>query len=1039
MPSLLLPKPPNIFDGPKPPKPYAPPEMREFGDPLATRQYIYDDALSAARAFQPISDDRYTLRLRDVDYTDPERFTRRQRKEAVLTGGTLSRRMSGVWDLLDNATGKVLESRKQVVGRVPYLTSMGTFTFRGNDYTVNHQQRLLPGIFARKKNNGELESYVNVLPGHGVSHRYSLDPKRGVFKISMGQAEMPLMPLLRLLGTTDKEFVDNWGSALYHANYAADDAGTLKKLKERLLPFADRNDPHESSWRKKLIASIERMQLDPDVTTATLGKPYNVLNRDAILAATKKLLDIQAGKADVDDRDNMAYQKVFGPEDFIAERIRRDHGRIQKQAFRQIAQAGSLGKMPSGLFTPQIEHVLIGSGLGQALEEINPAEVFDRQTRITRLGEGGIPSIESIPDESRNVQPSHLGYVDPLRTPESMRAGIDIHMARTARKGRDGKVYSLFRNQKTGKDEWVSPQQLAAGVVATTDALKWDTKRIPVINRGRHDYVTKNEVDYVFPHFENTFSALGNLIPIKSAVKGQRMSMASRMLTQALPLVKPEAPLVRGALPERPTTSFEEEFGSRMGAVRATAGGRVVAASPGSLKVRYDDGRSEEIELYDNHPFNRKTFIHQQPLVQPGQTFAPGQLLARSNFTDDSGVAALGLNLRTAYWPWYGYNYEDAVVISESAAKKMASEHMYVHDVEVSDKHRMGRNSYLRLFPQKYDRATLSKMDEKGVVRVGETVNYGDPLILAARERDRAQNKIHKKRQPGYVDSTQVWNHHDSGVVTDVVWGKKGPVVVVKSVSEMQPGDKLSGRYGDKGVVAAIIPDGQMPHDDQNRPFEILLNPNGLNSRTNPAQKTELWLGKIAAQNGKPYNFNDFEDVDDAVEYARSELRNHGLSDTEDLFDPVRQRRLKASATGTRFFMKLHHTAESKEQGRSTGGYTNEDAPAKGGESGCFTGDTAIDFFRPSDGAVARVDIEAVVTQRMPLAIPSRDQHGDPVRDEIVDWFRYEVPPTEVIEIEIGDGSGTIRLCPTRNHEMILSDGRTVLAGELQPGDELME
>lgn len=1045
----------SLLDGPKPLKPLAapalpapapltpklppiaPPDSRDFSDPREMRRLIYDDALSAASEFQPLSDDKYELRLRDVKYIDPERYTRKERKNALLTGGTLSRRMGGTWDLLDKATGKVLESQHKVVARVPYLSSMGTFTFRGNDYTVNHQQRLLPGIFAREKKNGELESYVNVLPGQGVSHRYSFDPKRSVFKMSLGQAQMPLMPLLRALGTTDKEFIDAWGPDVYNANYGIDDASTLQKLGDRLLPFADRSDPDETSRRVKLVKAVERMKLDPDVMQSTHGKPYANLNRDAILAATKKLLDIRDKKATVDDRDNMAFQRVLGPEDFISERIRRDHGRNQKLAFRKISQAGTLGKMPSGLFTPQVEQVLIGSGLGQALEEINPAEVFDRQSRITRLGEGGIPSLESIPDEARNVQPSHMGFLDPLRTPESMRAGIDLNIARRARKGRDGKVYAPFNDAKTGQESWLSPQQINNAVMTTPDALKWDTDLIPAMKNGRHDYVPKSEVQYVFPHMENAFSALGNLVPLKSAVKGQRVAMASRMLTQALPLRNAEAPLVRGAMPEDRNKSFEEDYGSKMGAVRADRGGRVVAVDGDAIKVQYDDGKTDEIELYNHHPFNRKTFIHQRAAVEPGQTFAPGQLLARSNFTDDKGVTALGLNLRTAYIPWKGYNYEDATVISQSAAKRLSSEHMYQHDVEMSPKHKLGKGSYVNLFPAKYDRATLDRLDDKGVIQVGQEVRYGDPLILAAKERDRAQNKIHKQRQPGFTDDSVTWKHHDPGIVTDVVWGKKGPVVLVKSESQMQVGDKISGRYGDKGVVAAIVPDGQMPHDENGQPFEILLNPLGIQSRTNPAQKAELWLGKVAKLTGKPYNVPDFEDIDDVTEYARNELRMNQLSGNETLVDPTRNRKIPGIATGHRFFMKLHHTAESKGQGRGTGGYTQEDAPAKGGETGCFTGDAQIDIYR--DGVPGAITIQEIYDGLVDAEVRSRDEAGTLTRDLIKDWFRYEVPPKELIELEIGTATGTVRLCSTRNHCLILADGTERLAAAIQPGAELME
>jgi len=397
------PSPAGMF-GVKPTPPLnAVPDMREFGDTKASRQYIYDASLEAAKSIDPIEDDNYSLKLSNVDWADPERFSRKRRKQAVLAGETLSRRMKGTWELYNRRTGELIEKRNQIVGAVPYLSSMGTFVNRGNEYTINHQQRLRAGVFARVKDNGELESHFNILPGKGVSHRYFLDPDKGVFKIKLGQAEMPLLPLLRAMGTTDREIRDAWGDALWQTNCGKDDgAATITKLSKRLLRQKDLEGASEGDTTRKLVERFNSMELDPEVTQRTLGKPYDRVSKEAILAATNKLLRVNRKEVAPDDRDHLAYQQFLGPEDLFAERIKRDHGNIRKQVFRDIVKAGgSLSKMKSGVMTPQMEQVLLGSGLAQALEEINPAEVFDKQTRITRLGEGGIPSIDAIPDEAR--------------------------------------------------------------------------------------------------------------------------------------------------------------------------------------------------------------------------------------------------------------------------------------------------------------------------------------------------------------------------------------------------------------------------------------------------------------------------------------------------------------------------------------------------------------------------------------------------------------------------------------------------------------
>lgn len=928
---------------PAPAAPAAPPQMREFGDARTTRQYIYEETLNAARTIDPVEDDNFQLKLANVDWHDPERFTRKQRKNAVLTGETLARRLRGTWELYDKRTGQLVQKRNQIVGAVPYLSSMGTFVHRGNEYTVNHQQRLKPGVFARVKDNGELESHFNILPGKGVSHRYFLDPESNIFKVKFGQSEVPLMPLLRAMGATDRDIREAWydpvhRDKVWQANYAKNDAGVLRKLAQRLLRRKDFEGADEGDATRRLVERFNSMELDPEVTKRTLGQPFDRVSKEAILAATGKLLKVSRKEAQPDDRDHLAYQQFYGPEDLFAERIRRDHSGIRRGIFKKLVQAGgNLDKMPSGAMTPQLEQVLVGSGLAQALEEINPAEVFDKQTRITRLGEGGIPSVDSIPDEARSVQPSHMGFMDPIRTPESFRVGVDLHMSRASRKGRDGRIYTQVRD-KTGNLVWKSPQDLADAAVTTpemhTDPFWKDMPRVPVMQGGKLEYVKRNEIEYTLPDFSAAFSPLSNLVPFMSATKPGRVSMGARYMTQALPVRNAEAPFVQGGLPGKPDVSYEDEYGKHMGAVKAEKGGRVMGFKDGVMQVKYDDGTTDDVELYQHHPFNRKTYIHQEPAVQPGETFRPGQLLAKSNYTDHTGATALGLNLRVAYFPYKGLNFEDAQVISESAAKRLTSEHMYQHDLAVTDKHKVGLKPFIALFPAKYDKKTLAKMDEKGVIRVGEKVEYGQPLVLAAKERDRAQNKIHKKRQAGYSDDSITWKHHDPGVVTDVVWGKGGPVVLVKSESQAQVGDKLSGRYGDKGVISAIVPDAEMPHDKDGKPYEVLLSPDGIITRTNPSQEIEAALGKVAAVTGKPVKVPDFDTIAELQAWADGQLRAHGIKDTEDVYWPEKGVRVPDVGTGYRFMMKLHHTAESKGQGRDSGAYSMDETPAKGGETG---------------------------------------------------------------------------------------------------------
>jgi DNA-directed RNA polymerase subunit beta len=899
---------------------------RELGNPDVLRQAIFDNVLEATQKFAPVVTPRYTLALTQPGYEGADRYTKDEEKRAILEGRTLGRRLRGTWQLLDTETGQKVDERRMTLATVPYLTPRGTFISNGSDIGMAHQMRLRPGIFTRRKESGELESHVNVARGHG--HRYFLDPETGVFRIQLQQSKIPLITVLRSLGATDSQLRKAWGNELYSANATKDDQHALKKLYKKLQYGKTPESGEELN--QGIRDAFEHMQLDPAVAEATLGKATDRVDVDTILATTQKLLAVQKGETDVDDRDAMAYQRTLGPEDILAERIGKATPAVRRMLWR-AAMSGSLERAQPGVFEKSMRGAMLDTGLGSALEEINPAELYDQMMRVTRMGEGGIPSLDAVPDEARNVQPSHLGFIDPVHTPESGKIGVDTRLAINTRKGKDGTLYSEFIDAKTGKSTWKSPQDLTKATIAFPGELEQEQPFVKAIQDGRERIVPTEEVDYQLKTMTDTFGPLASMVPLKAAAFPQRVAMGSRYLTQALPVVNAEAPLVQSGVPGS-DQSFEEQFGNRMGAVRSEVDGTVIDVSPTNIKVRDHNRRMHNIELYDNLPYNRKTFIHNTPTVEVGAKVRAGDMLAKSNFTDDQGSTALGQNVRVAYLPYKGWNYEDAIVVSESYAKRSASEHMYQNDLDLDDATKADRNAFISIFPGKLDRKQLQKYDDNGVIKRGETVNMDDPLILAVRER-RAGPKI-GRRSRAWGDASVKWDHHAPGVVTDVHVGKKGINVIVKSTQPTQVGDKFAGRYGDKGVVAAIIPDERMPQDGEGQPFEMLLNPLGIISRGNPSQLIEAALGKVAAKRGSPYKMTDFDTKEDLQRYALRELRANGLASTETVKDPENDRGIDDIATGIRYMLKLHHTAEAKLQGRATGGYSAEEAPAKGGEEG---------------------------------------------------------------------------------------------------------
>jgi DNA-directed RNA polymerase subunit beta len=920
----VLGKPPEVVN--------AAPTMRSFTDLDSTRKNIYAGILTEFSKIPEFSNNKYKLKLVSAKYLDSDKPTIAERKKAILRQETLERRLQGTWQLRD-LNDNIVDERTVTMAKVPKLTNGGTFVLNGVEYTLANQARLRPGIFTREKQNGEIEAHVNVMPGKGVSHRYTLDPEKGVFKFTLGQSSIPLFPVLKAMGATDSQMRKMWGNELFEINARADDSQVVDKLAQRMLRKNDQGLERESKVQR-LREVFNKMELDDAVTSRTLGKPYKNLSVDAMLDSTKKILAVQKREAEPDDRDAMAYQMIYGPEDFFAERVRSAY-KVMHPLLWKATFKNNLSGFPPNFMGKHINAAILSSGLGQPSEEVNNAEILGQLTRMSRLGEGGIPSLDAVPEEARSVQPSHFGYVDPLLTPESLKVGVDSRLAYSTMKGTDGKVHAKFIDVRTGKPTWKTPQEVADSVIAFPREL--DDKKASVVAAlvsGKIRYVPREKVEYTLPHMEDSFNPLVNMIPLKSTIKGQRVMMGARMLTQSLPLKDAEAPLVQSGVPGDADESFEERYGKYMGAIRSDVKGQVVKVTPDEIHVKEPDGQVKVHEIHNNLPYNRKTYLHNTPTVQVGDMVDKDSLLAKSNFTDQKGSTALGLNLRTAYIPYKGANFEDAIVVSEAAAKRLSSEHMYQHDAEFDKTIKHGKNPFIAMFPSTYDRKVLDTLDDDGVIKPGMTVEHGHPLILQVKEKDRAHNQITRGRSQLYSDGTVTWEHHDPGVVTDVEKTKKGTVVTVKSYAAMQVGDKLSGRYGDKGVIAEIIPDSKMPKDSKGQAFEVLVNPLGVITRTNPGQMVEAVLGKIAAVTGKRYAVKDFGNIQDMVQFAKDELKKHNMSDLEAIEDGETGQKIDKVFTGNRFFMKLHHMAESKGSGRGLGSYTAEESPAKGGPMG---------------------------------------------------------------------------------------------------------
>ena len=463
-------------------------------------------------------------------------------------------------------------------------------------------------------------------------------------------------------------------------------------------------------------------------------------------------------------------------------------------------------------------------------------------------------------------------------------------------------------------------------------------KLISGFKSGKLQQMGDTEAEYEPVSHAQMFTDTSNLIPMSSAMKGARTFIASKYFVQALPVSQPESPLV-DSLDDSTGDGWSKTIGHQIGVHHSPTDGVVKSVGDGHIHILGNDGSSHTVQIYNNYPANRKTYVHDNPIVGPGDKVTKGQMLAHNNYVDSQGRLAMGKNLRVAFVPGpEGSTFEDAIAVSESGAKKLSTSHLYGFDQELRRGVESNKSKFISLFPNKYSNEQLSKFGPDGRPISGAKLNPGDPVILAyaprrIRSEDAALGNLHKAMRNSYTDMSQTWDKPTAGVVTDSHSGRGGLRVNVSTHMPLAEGDKISARQGAKGVISRIIPDEQMFKDSEGKPMDILINPAALIGRVNPAMIFDALLGKVAQKTGKPYILPAFS-KESFRDFTESEIKKHGIPDKEDLLDPTTGRKIPGVLTGIQFFQKLEHTAESKESGRGEGGTDFNDQPSKGGDEG---------------------------------------------------------------------------------------------------------
>ena len=595
--------------------------------------------------------------------------------------------------------------------------------------------------------------------------------------------------------------------------------------------------------------------------------------------------------------------------------------------------------------TAAIKEFFGSSPLSQFMDQTNPLAELTHKRRLSALGPGGL-SRDRASFDVRDVHYSHYGRLCPIETPEGPNIGLISYLASYARINRYGFIETPYRKvdkatgQVTDEIEYMTADvedeyTICQATEPVDENNRFVNERITCRHRNEIISVPASQVDYVDVSPKMMVSIATAMIPFLQNDDANRALMGANMQRQAVPLLRPEAPIV--ATGQEHKNCIDSEV-----AILAEGPGTVTKVSARYITVKYDNGTTKEYRLTKYLRSNHGTCINQRPIVDVGQRVEFQDVLADGPSTD-RGEIALGRNILMGFMTWEGYNYEDAVLLNERMVREdvFTSIHIEEYELEARDT-KLGPETITRDIPNVGEDA-LRDLDEHGIIRIGAEVHAGDYLVGKVAPKGEAEATAEEKllraifgeKAREVRDTSLKVPHGESGTIVDVkIFTREngdelGPGVnqcvrvYIAQKRKISVGDKMAGRHGNKGVVSRILPQEDMPFLPDGTPLDIVLNPLGVPSRMNIGQVLEVHLGYAAKALGWKvatpiFNGADEKDIADTLELAG--LRRDGKSW---LYDGRTGERFDNPVTvGYVYFLKLHHLVDDKIHARSTGPYS---------------------------------------------------------------------------------------------------------------------
>jgi DNA-directed RNA polymerase subunit beta len=799
---------------------------------------------------------------------------------------------------INKDTGEMKE-QSVFMGDFPLMTDRGTFVINGTERVVVSQLVRSPGVYYAEemdKTTDKINYTAKVIPARGAWLELETD-RRDIVSVRVDRKrKQPATVLLKALGIaeTREEILEMFGDS--EAIERTLDRDFTETREEALLEIYKRLRPGEPPTVESARALLDGLFFNPQrYDLAKVGR-YKVnkklglslpdeqttLTPEDIRAAIFYLVKLWEGKDgyQVDDIDHFGNRRIRSVGELIQNQFRIGLARMERVVRERMTTQDVEEITPQSLINirpivASIKEFFGSSQLSQFMDQTNPVAGLTHKRRLSALGPGGL-SRERAGFEVRDVHPSHYGRMCPIETPEGPNIGLIGSLATFARINPYGFIETPYRKVAKGKvtDEifYLTADEEEKFVIAQAnepfDAKtgKFANKKVlcrvkgqgPTGQFGEPEEREPGHVDYMDVSPRQMVSVATALIPFLEHDDANRALMGSNMQRQAVPLMRASAPLVGTGLEYRAAKDTGE-------IITARRSGKVERVDSQSIIVRAKDGTLDEYKLPKFQRSNQGTCINHRPLVSAGDNVKEGNVLADGPSTE-SGELALGQNLMVAFMPWEGYNYEDAIILSERLVKEdlLTSIHIEEYEVEARDT-KLGPEEITREIPN-VGEDVLANLDEDGVIRIGAEVFPGDVLVgkvtpkgeteLTAEER--LLRAIFGEKAREVRDTSLKVPHGETGRVIavrqfsrdagdDLSPGVNELVrVYVAQKRKIQEGDKLAGRHGNKGVIAKILPVEDMPFLADGTPLDVILNPLGVPSRMNIGQLLETHLGWAA-------------------------------------------------------------------------------------------------------------------------------------------------------------------------------------------------